>query len=593
MRYESFGYSDMQFMSPMYVRAALFVGAYLHTSWSDKSDSHHRSEYIKSNYFPSSWTSGMSYLYDTGSSFSGGADYEADKYNVSEQIENGYHFVHVLCHGGYNCWQLENKSYYTSSMAASQRRKEPYIIVTGACNTNAFDQNKSLGESFVRESDGCIAYYGNSRSGWNIVNTTASSLSSTQKINAYFFKYVFNGTPSGAAYSYAGVASAAKSNFVGSANTDTNPYRWDMFARNALGDAELPLYSDFPHVVFPTVTTSGTSLSVSTSSSANMTLTSFYDCGDTYFQTYSNQTNRTFSNIVKPSLLVVSGHNVMLDVSLIGDFAIVGDTYVYDQASYYVSNLPSGISVSWSYGDGTYNASNPTIQIDNDNPNLCTLNNSHHINTNKYLTAKLKLGGFIVKTLTRQIYTCDSGIAGSYTQEDCTSGGLFYDGYEDYDIEMNSEMYVNPECLVSVQCPRFQYYHVSHSGITPTSWYYNGSNSITFSLPASANGQSFYITLTSGATVRQFQFVVDSPYIQTMMSYEVGNQGIEISIPQNANSDSWSLEVYNVQNGRRACHEKSIDGQTYFLPTTKLTSGRYVIRVMRGNNVYSRMIYIK
>ena len=117
------------------------------------------------------WTGNKKSFFDTWTDFSGDSLYTLNSHNLQSQLSNGYSFVNVCTHGSQTSFGLEFGTYDGDS-AVTLINHQPTIIVTDACDTNAFDSSPGftidpcLSESFLRNPmSGVIAYLGSSREG--------------------------------------------------------------------------------------------------------------------------------------------------------------------------------------------------------------------------------------------------------------------------------------------------------------------------------------------------------------------------------------------------------------------------------------------
>ncbi|MBN1515698.1 hypothetical protein JXA32_03920 [Candidatus Sumerlaeota bacterium] len=171
-------------------------------------------------------------LHDTRSSWdtNTAGDYAQSDAHLVDQINNGYHHLHMATHGGNTLWAMEGASFDTNDAFACTNSSKPAIITTIACLTGAFDSAEpSLSEAFIRSEGGAVAYMGCSRYGWG---SPGSSLGGTSfNYNYSFYKYVFQeGTE------YVGEAlGRAKMDRASSSNYNSSN-RWVQFGLNLQGD---------------------------------------------------------------------------------------------------------------------------------------------------------------------------------------------------------------------------------------------------------------------------------------------------------------------------------------------------------------------
>lgn len=280
----------------------------------DYSDSHRKSEQMYSQYIAfqnSEWTGCRLRFYDTGTDFPGGASYDVTALNLSNQINHGYSYIHVASHGEYDRWTLEGNNSFCSSDASSLSGSISPVIVTTACNTNAFDHSGiCLSEALIRNRyGGCVAFLGSSRFGWGFASPNLNSQDASYYYNASFFQSIMNHTGN-KAMTFAEAVAYAKSQYINYSES-YGAYRWLQFSLNAIGDPELPMYTCSPDsFTNVTVSYSGTDITVSTGgiSGCCIALTST-DAGDSYFEVVDNSSSATFENVLCPFNLVITKRN--------------------------------------------------------------------------------------------------------------------------------------------------------------------------------------------------------------------------------------------------------------------------------------------
>jgi hypothetical protein len=301
-----------------YVKKMLFIGTQLWNTWNGQSDAHQWSEKIYNDYIADVWNGTKYRFYDTGTDFTGDASYDLNSSNLQTQINNGYHFLHVATHGSNTIWSMETGSNYNSTNASALQNGNASIIVTMACYTNAFDQSSDpcLSEAFIRNSTGaCIAYWGSSRYGWGVA-AEVSTLFSSFLYDAYFYDQLFKGLPASDSYKFAAITTTAKQRLVNSSNSYSS-YRWLQYTLNAIGDPEMPIFTDNP-LSFSNITISqnGTTVTVNSGgiSGCTIALTSS-DAGTSYFEVAKDVSSYTFNNVNVPYCVSVTKHNYIPFVS--------------------------------------------------------------------------------------------------------------------------------------------------------------------------------------------------------------------------------------------------------------------------------------
>ena len=336
-----------------YVKKILLTGTQLFMTWNGQSDAHQRSEVMYNQNILPFWNGTKYRFYDTGTDFTGDAAYDLNSSNLHAQISKGYHFLHMATHGLTTSWSMETGFSYVSTDASVLQNENASIIVTTACHTNGFDQTTDpcLSEAFIRNPKGaCVAYWGGSRQGWGTVGETLL-LSGSFQYDAMFYNMLFNGLPSSDSYKFAAVTSAAKQQFIASSSSYSS-MRWVQFSMNAIGDPEMPIYTENPlSFSNSTVSQSGTTVTVNTGGivSCTIALTSM-DFGTTYFEVKKNVSNTSFTNVNCPYYVTITKHNYIPyqypeDV-YIQNFTFNNDAYVTGRNIYVGNNvqpsLPQG-----------------------------------------------------------------------------------------------------------------------------------------------------------------------------------------------------------------------------------------------------------
>ncbi len=329
-----------------YIKKMLLAGNELWNTWDGRSDVDRRNETMYNNYIAPFWD-GIKYrFYDTGTDFAGDETYDLNSSNLQTQIDNGYHFFHMATHGGTTTWSMETGSSYNSANALALQNENASIILTMACNTNGFDKTADpcLSEAFIRNPKGaCIAYWGSSRVGWDS-NYPSSSLGPSFQYNANFYNLLFNGLPSSDGYKFAAITSTVKEQTIGS-SIYYGTKRWLQFTLNAIGDPEMPIYTEDPlSFSNPIISQSGTTVTINTGGVAGciIALTSM-DFGTTYFEVKENVSNAIFTNVSCPYYVTITKHNYIPyqypeDV-YIQNFTFNHDAYVVGRNIYVGNNV--------------------------------------------------------------------------------------------------------------------------------------------------------------------------------------------------------------------------------------------------------------
>lgn len=245
-------------------------------------------------------------LYDTNSSFAGGASYNLTRSNLQEQLANGYSFIDMNTHGNQTGWSMESGVNYTASDASALSSTSPSIITTMACHTNAFDsipdnnvdmlQDPCLSEAFIRNpNSGVLSYYGCSRESWGY--TSSHNLGSSEQFDSKFYNTLLSPNVN-VPTSFATVATISKLRLAASLYT-YGSMRWMYFGLNPVGDSEMPIYLNTP-ILFtdPTINRLESSISVNTGiPGCRICVMSIDDMGQTYYKVVNNTQHAVFDNV--------------------------------------------------------------------------------------------------------------------------------------------------------------------------------------------------------------------------------------------------------------------------------------------------------
>lgn len=219
----------------------LMGGARLHRSWNGKSDAFHKGERIYSQYIQPYWNGTKKKFYDSGIDAPEVTDGIFSSTNLQNALQGGYPFVFFYTHGNEFQWRITDYYGYTYNDATDLVNPTYTFINASACKTNAFDQTTCLSKSFILNPDGNImGYWGSSRLGFS--KWLKGKIGQTNSYHAEFYKQLFTSTEK----HYGGIVAMAKIKHLGKCHTHMRAYRWLLFAMNALGDPELPIYTQTP-----------------------------------------------------------------------------------------------------------------------------------------------------------------------------------------------------------------------------------------------------------------------------------------------------------------------------------------------------------
>ncbi|MFC2090829.1 C25 family cysteine peptidase [Bacteroidota bacterium] len=225
-----------------FVEKMLLIGVKSWNNWDNRSDSHHRSEFMYHDAIESIWHGDKYGFYDTGTDFPSGDDYNVSVSNLSQQLNEGYAYFHFAGHGTSKQYLMETGVSFSIEDALSLNKNGYGIMLSTTCDGNAFDsESQCINESLLfNPAGGCLGVFGSSRLGLDFP-TTEVSLGPSFQFNAKFFEYLFNDELNGHFHSFASICADAKSSLKGN-DSGGGMYWYLQYAINPLGDPEMPVY---------------------------------------------------------------------------------------------------------------------------------------------------------------------------------------------------------------------------------------------------------------------------------------------------------------------------------------------------------------
>ena len=269
---------------------------------------------------------------------------------------------------------------------------------------------------------------------------------------------------------------------------------------------------------------------------------------------------------------------------------IKGVSKIVSSATYHVSNLPSGMTVTWSISDNYYNQyclqQDPTT-------NSCTItrNTSYDI-TRETLTATVKQGLTTICTITKTVST-GNGFEGTY-----------YNGQATVPVDPLSSLYVLPGTLVTITSPNLVGSTVTQIGgnATPTSWSHNTSNGILQVGMPSTTGSAVVVRVIDPAGGYYFLTIMTSEDPISVLSVSQTNNQLEVTLDQQNRAETpnmsesgrqkWTLETYNAATGRKV-YSVTVEGSKYTIDTTDWKPGVYIVKASDGKKEWSEKVVVK
>lgn len=224
----------------------LLSGCMAHWYDNGQSDAHFESEAIyEDNIEPFYPHMTKHYFYDTGNDLGRtGADTIMNATNLSDIINNFRpHWFNMDCHGFVTEWtkNIFTPIFTVNDAAALENDSTPMVIATAACLTSDFSHNyPCLAESFLRHpTGGAIAYWGGSHNGFG-TSSPGHGVGPSMQLCGSFWQNLSS------SYHFGDAVMKAKKDYLPFAYDTVYAYNWIIKSMNALGDCELPIYTNEP-----------------------------------------------------------------------------------------------------------------------------------------------------------------------------------------------------------------------------------------------------------------------------------------------------------------------------------------------------------
>ena len=270
----------------------LMGGTELRKTKNGMSDSEYRSNRIFNNYINPYWNGARVRFFDTGTDFPDGANYQFNSYNLKYVLSQGYPFVNIYTHGNYDHWKMEVGD-FTNTNIDEISNPIYSIITTNSCTTNGFDKSDTcFSNKFLQTSNsGVVAYWGSSRSEFSRI--MYKKLGTCNTFIGEFYKQLF--LSSHKQFGHA-ITSARIQHLSECFNPNLYSSRWTLFTFNALGDPEMPVYTQVPYMLDNAyVHTSNNTIFVSpTCFGCNICVMSKNDHGEQYYAVARGASNYYF-----------------------------------------------------------------------------------------------------------------------------------------------------------------------------------------------------------------------------------------------------------------------------------------------------------
>lgn len=243
--------------------------------------------------------------------------------NLETELSKGYTFADVSSHGSVNEWAARSQYLYDNNKALSQNNCGKTIVTTVACLTNAFDNDSlCLSESFFKNSNsGVLAYLGNSRESW-------------YSYSPYYIRQFYKRLLHGTTRQFGRACKEMKT--VLSSSYSTNPYtKWQLFALNAMGDPEMPIFLSKPkYFGSPNLIFNNGTLTVDAGvDSCRICVSS--DNGNSYYKVSCEERCATFNNVSIGYCIAITKPGYVPFIQRIGEH----QTYIQDETLSGANNI--------------------------------------------------------------------------------------------------------------------------------------------------------------------------------------------------------------------------------------------------------------
>lgn len=250
---------------------------------------------ITYQYIRNYWQGGRTQIYDTNYDSPYGGFYPD---SLQRAMCGGHTFADINTHGGFGHWRTlssnSNFGQYDIEKAKDLNNSGFSLIVTGACNTAAYDVANLATAFMVSKSGGIVAYLGTTRENWGDFNYL---------FNRHFYMYLFKNKW----HRFGEAVYQTKVSRTRSCS-QYNYHRWQLFAYCPQGDPETPIYINRPENltnIIVQVNDSIVSVQANTSE-CNICLTSLSDYGNRYFRVFKNVSDCAFANVPDSLFLCIT-----------------------------------------------------------------------------------------------------------------------------------------------------------------------------------------------------------------------------------------------------------------------------------------------
>ena len=271
--------------------------------------------------------------------------------------------------------------------------------------------------------------------------------------------------------------------------------------------------------------------------------------------------------------------------------AINGNNYISSNVVYEINNhdkIPSNFTIAWSLTDSHYTSGyNLFIPYYYGQWKCLIVRDPDQDLLNKTLTATIKKGNTIIRTLTKAPLYAYAGFRGNYSSGDL-SGNIDYTCY--FNVRTNTG--------TTVFSPNFYGATVTYSssGITPTGWGCHPDTGILDFTTATPNAAVVINVTDIGGNNYTLYAYATSQY---KLNVSNGGSGITVSVVEDDDaskdftpSQSWTLEVRNASTGVLMATQSSAS-RSESISTVGWPKGVYIVKVTIGEEELTEKVIVR
>lgn len=319
--------------------------------------------------------------------------------------------------------------------------------------------------------------------------------------------------------------------------------------------------------------------------------------GQLFNSWYGGGTNNTrLMNWLDPNNTTLSYINSRRSI---GNLEIIGDSVIsMNGSSYYVSNLPPGLTVTWSITNSYYQGA---LEEDEPITNQCTIyGDASHELLNATLKASVYSSGTLVQTASKTVSTEE------------VFHGTYYNGQTTKPISLPNPLYVLPGTQVYISSTNLVGASVYYTGnVTPNIWSFDSTNGLLYvGMPSSPSGAATISVHVTTALGNSFTLPIVRASQVYSMSVGVNHGHITVSLFEGENSESqplrdgdndgslsskqvsWTLEVINATTGKKVFDQK-IESSDFTVDTIGWEPGVYIVKATIGDEELTEKVIVK